>query len=159
MTIFENIHNVPSQAGNARRNYRGVSRLHDDIDRLFSGFFDTPAYAAVRENIMPSLDVTSDDKSYAMHLELPGISPDEVEIKVVEGVLTISGEKKKEIQENVTTHVQERVYGSFTRSLSLPEDADADAISATAKDGILTIAIPKKAPEQTKARTISIQKI
>lgn len=158
MTLFDNINNLPSHAGNMNRNYRGVSRLHDDIDRLFGGFFDTPTFAAVRDNIMPSLDVTSDDKSYAMHIELPGVSPEAVEIKVSDNTLIVSGEKKQEVMDKTNTHVQERTYGSFMRSMTLPDDADAENITATAKDGVLTITIQKKAPEESKTRTITVQK-
>ena len=79
-----------------------------------------------------------------------------VNIKLDDGVLTISGEKKEETTDDKTkSHVKERRFGSFMRSMTLPEDADAEHISASSKDGVLTISIPRKAPEKPQARTIT----
>ena len=112
--------------------YRGISQLHD---------------------------LTSDEKNYVMKVELPGVSPEDVDIKLDDGVLTISGEKKEETTDDKTkSHVKERRFGSFMRSMTLPEDADAEHISASSKDGVLTISIPRKAPEKPQARTITVQK-
>ena len=70
-----------------------------------------------------------------------------------------SGEKKEETTDDKTkSHVKERRFGSFMRSMTLPEDADAEHISASSKDGVLTISIPRKAPEKPQARTITVQK-
>ena len=145
-----------------RPRFYGVSRLHDDIDRLFEGFFGQPAAggakaeSAALADFLPGMDLASTDKAYAMHIELPGVAPENVSVKVEEGVLTVSGEKKEEKAEGERKHVAERVYGSFMRRLSLPDDADADAIKASFKDGVLTVEIPRRTPEKPKARAIEI---
>ena len=110
-------------------------------------------------DFLPDIDLTSDEKNYVMKVELPGVSPEDVDIKLDDGVLTISGEKKEESTDDKTkSHVKERRFGSFMRSMTLPEDADAEHISASSKDGVLTISIPRKAPEKPQARTITVQK-
>ena len=143
--------------------YRGISQLHDDIDRIFGGFMGRPENEPVAPDKMadflPDIDLTSDEKNYVMKVELPGASPEDVDIKLDDGVLTISGEKKEETTDDKTkSHVKERRFGSFMRSMTLPEDADAEHISASSKDGVLTISIPRKAPEKPQARTITVQK-
>ena len=137
---------LPTVAG-----MRGVNQLHDDIDRLFGGFFGRdflPDFFTRDEKaLMPQIDFKSDDKTYTMSVELPGVAPDE---------LTISGEKKEEVKEDGKTHVQERRYGSFMRSMTLPEDADCESIKAVTKNGVLTLEIARK-PE-SKAKSIEVQK-
>ncbi len=148
-----------------RDNYHGVSRLHDDIDRLFEGFFPArqaqgswPERQAAEADFAPRLDAYGDEEKYAIHIELPGVSPDEVKIRVDDSVLTVSGEKKAELPEQATLHLRERFYGAFSRSLTLPDDADADAIRAFAKDGVLSVEIPRKKPEAAKTRTIEVRR-
>ena len=104
------------------------------------------------------LDVTANEEAYFVHIELPGVSPEDVNIRVADNVLTISGEKKNEIREGVRIFVQERGYGTFSRALSLPEDADAERIRAFAKDGVLMVEIPRRKPEEVRTRTIEVQR-
>ncbi len=151
---------------NMRDNYQGVSRLHDDIDRLFGGNMypghwmrqNWPERVAEQPDITPQLDVTANGEAYFVHIELPGVSPEDVNIKVADNVLTISGEKKNETAEGVRVFVQERGYGTFSRALSLPEDADAERIRAFAKDGVLMVEIPRRKPEEARTRTIEVQR-
>ncbi len=149
----------------SRDKYNNVSRLHDEIDRLFGGFFPTgwmrtewPEKVPPVTDFIPALEVFSNEQSYILNIELPGVAADSVSIRVAENVLTISGEKKAAAVENATAHVQERSYGSFSRSLSLPDDADAENISAFAKDGVLRVEIPRRKPEAAKVRTIEVQR-
>ncbi len=157
MTTFMTERNIPARSGNA------VSRLHNDIDRLFGGFFTSPFMSDFFERgeagaMMPQMDLRSDDKGYTLSVELPGVQPEDVKIELDGGVLTLSGEKKEEIADGDRKHVQERRYGSFMRRFTLPEDADPDAVKATAKNGVLTLELPRRAGEASKARTIEIQK-
>ena len=144
-----------------KRDYSGLSRLHNELDRMFDNFF-SPAFFdrepfRFRGDFLPSLDVTSDDKAYVMKVELPGVAPEAVKLEVNDGVLTISGEKKEETKDEQTKEVRECSYGSFTRSMTLPEDADAEHITATSKNGILTVSIPRKAPDQSRVRKIEVR--
>ena len=150
---------------NMRDNYHGVSRLHDDIDRLFGGTMFPGSYRAAwpervtpEADFMPPVDVTSNETAYAMHIELPGVAPEDVNIRVAENVLTVSGEKKAQYEETGKLYVQERTYGSFARSMNLPEDADPESIRAFAKDGVLMVEIPRRKPEAARTRTIEVQR-
>ena len=171
MSIFSNNTMLPTLAG-----YRGISRLHDDIDRLFGGFFDRDwpvAPGTETKDLMPHLDFTSDEKAYTLAVELPGVEAEDVKIEVSGNELTISGEKREEVKNEVRgekgdvkdevrtgckTHVRERRYGSFMRSITLPDDADMDSVKAVARNGVLTLEIARKAPEGNKVRSIEIQK-
>lgn len=107
--------------------------------------------------ILPNLDLTSDEKSYALRIELPGVEPENVSVEVRENALIISGEKKRDnADEQKNQHVLERVYGSFQRVLALPEDADTQAVTASHKNGVLTVSIPRKVPAKAQARSIEI---
>ena len=146
---------------NGRNNY-AVSRIHDDIDTLFDravrGFF-TPAYAdTMAKMFSPNLDLHADEKQYTVALELPGVDPADVKITLDDGMLTISGEKKCIADEGEQKKLRHResVYGSFERAVSLPEDADAENITANAKNGVLTITIPRKVQTKPEARQITI---
>ncbi len=156
MSTFFDKTTLPTPAGLA-----GVSQLHDDIDRLFGGFFDRdfwPALAREGKDLLPQVDFKSDEKQYTLSVELPGVAPEEVKIEVTGRELTISGEKKEEVMDKARTHVQERRYGSFARTMTLPEDADADAIRAVAKNGVLTLEIARRMDEASKSRSIEVQK-
>ena len=90
-------------------------------------------------------------------MELPGVEPENVAVEVRENALVVSGEKKRDSEEeNKNQHVMERVYGSFQRVLALPDDADVDSIAATHKNGVLSVVIPRKAPAAAEAKTIEI---
>lgn len=138
-----------------------VSRLHTDIDRLFNGFFRAPVlsnfFQTSAGSLMPQMDFKSDDKGYTMTVELPGIEPEAVKIELTGTTLTISGEKKEEVADSDKKHVQERRYGSFSRSLTLPDDADTDHLKAIARNGVLTLTMPRKVEATQNTRTIDVQ--
>lgn len=93
----------------------------------------------------PPVDIVEEASAYELRAELPGFGPDEVEIEVDKGVLTISGERHREKEEEGKAYRRvERVYGRFTRSFSLPDSVDADAIAAEMKHGVLTMRLPKR---------------
>ena len=103
----------------------------------------------------PRVDVREEEARYVILADVPGVAPADIEISMDKGVLTIKGERKAEpTAENGTRTRVERSYGSFQRSFALPDSADADAITASGKHGVLEIAIPKKA--QAAPRKISI---
>ena len=158
-----------------------MTQLHDEIDRLFNGMFTgliapwdnfstdmLPAssrQALADVSISPRVELTSDDKAYTLTAELPGVDPADVKLEVHDNMLFMRGEKKREnaaapqkdggeAKAERRLHVTERAYGSFERAMSLPEDANAEAISACHKDGVLTVVIPRKAEESPKTRTI-----
>ena len=161
MAMLSRKNETSAQTPAMKRDYSGLSRLHNELDRMFDNFF-SPAFFdrepfRFRGDFLPSLDVTSDDKAYAMKVELPGVAPEAVKLEVNDGVLTISGEKKEATKDEQTKEVRECSYGSFTRSMTLPEDADAEHSTATSKNGILTVSIPRKAPDQSRVRKIEVR--
>jgi HSP20 family protein len=100
----------------------------------------------------PKLDVVREDGSLIVRADVPGIEPDEIEIEVSEGLLRISGEHEEAKEETEGEYVRrERRYGSFSRSLALPDGVDAKKIKAETRHGVLevTIPLPKEAPKET----------
>lgn len=107
----------------------------------------------------PSVDVAEEDKAYLVTAELPEVKKEDMKVTVENGVLTISGERKKEKEEKegVRYHRIERCYGSFLRSFTLPEDADPASVKATMKDGVLKIRIEKRPGIPPKAVPIATE--
>ncbi len=106
--------------------------------------------------LMPAMDVTESDDQYVITLEVPGVAKDDVTVEVHENLMTIRGEKKSEREEEQEkSRWVERRYGSFSRSFTLPSNADPERVKAAFKDGVLTIEITKA--EESKPKVISIK--
>lgn len=104
----------------------------------------------------PLVDITEDEKEYLIKAELPEVKKDDVKVSVQDGILTISGERKSEKEEkNKKFHRVEWAYGSFSRSFTLPEDADADKVAGDFKDGVLKVHVPKS--EKAKPKKIEVK--
>lgn len=139
---------------NALQNGRLVPRTYSD---LLDNFLKDSFFESRTGNFLPSADIAEDEKGYYLHLSLPGVNKEEVKIELNEGVLSISGEKQFKKEENGKKyHTVESAYGAFKRSFKLPEDANAEAIDAEYKDGILNITILKKEGKAVKS-TIQIK--
>jgi HSP20 family protein len=124
---------------------REIDRLFDDFSRGF------PTFSSGGGEMLPSVDVTENDKQIEITAELPGLEEKDVQVNLADNVLTIRGEKKAEKEEKDKTYrLVERNYGSFVRSLELPEGVNADAIKASINKGVLTVTVPKPAPAQAK---------
>lgn len=113
-------------------------------------------WLSARRGWLPALDVHENDDRYTVTVELPGMGKEDVIIECEEGMITIRGEKKSEREEKKEKpRFVERRYGAFSRSFSLPRDADADRIEAAFEKGVLTLTIPKS--EAAKPRTVAIR--
>jgi HSP20 family protein len=129
------------------------------VQSLFNTLFDSTTPngnrgLAVRRWV-PAMDVVQTDDHYVLRADLPGLSESDVNVEVDHNVLTISGERKSEHeQRNKSYYRVERASGSFSRSLTLPEGVDADAIEASFDNGVLEVRIPK--PEQPTPRKVQI---
>jgi HSP20 family protein len=128
--------------------------------RLFDELFRGPARGWPTQlragALVPAIDVSEDDRHYTITVELPGGRKEDLQIEVQHDTLTIRGEKKSEREEKKEQRrYVERSYGSFSRSFSLPADADAEHIDASFKDGVLTIRLPKT--EAAKPRAIAVK--
>ena len=127
---------------------REIDRLFDDFTR---GFPAMTAFGNSGSSLMPSIDVTETDKEIEITAELPGLEEKDVQINVADNLLTIRGEKKAEKEEKDKNYrLVERSYGSFERTLELPEGVNADAIKANIAKGVLKVTVPKPAPAQAK---------
>jgi HSP20 family protein len=105
---------------------------------------------------VPNVEVKENDKSYTVSAELPGLDEKDVKVTVEGDVLTLAGEKKVE-KTDEKTHFSERSYGSFTRSFTLPADADRNTISARFAKGVLTLEIAKSASAPAQGKQIEVK--
>ncbi|MCB1529489.1 MAG: Hsp20/alpha crystallin family protein [Rhodospirillales bacterium] len=163
MTLNEFIHwNRPSNVPVQRRSRFGHSlmSLQEDMDRLLHDFFggtSLPAWA--KEQAFPAVDIIEDGEIFKVKAELAGMNPDDVEISVTDGFLTLKGEKKEEKEEKDENYLRrETSYGSFQRTISLPETANCDKAEASFKNGVLSIEVPKKAGAIQKPKKLKIKK-
>jgi HSP20 family protein len=136
---------------------RELNSLQSEMNRLFNTVFDQPASASgnVMRRWMPAMDLVESADHFVLRADLPGMSEEDVNIEFEDGTLTVSGERKTEHEEEKEGyHRVERSFGAFSRSLTLPQGVDPEAVTASFDRGVLEIRIPK--PEQRKPRKISI---
>ena len=124
-----------------------------EIDRLNNMLTDF--YGGGR-SWMPAVDIfETNDSEYVVKAELPDVKREDIGVTFENGVLTLTGERKAEFDQNTGTyHRSERAYGRFSRSFTLPATVDANRIHAAYKDGVLTIRVPQR--EEAKPRQIAV---
>jgi HSP20 family protein len=138
---------------------REIGTIQNEMNRLFNSFFEAPTQGgngggALRRWI-PAMDLVETDDDFVLRADLPGLGEDDVNIELEDNVLTISGERKAEHEERKEGYYRvERSSGSFTRSLTLPEGVDPDAVKASFERGVLEVRVPK--PEAKKPRKVAI---
>ncbi|MBI3925310.1 MAG: Hsp20/alpha crystallin family protein [Armatimonadetes bacterium] len=138
----------------------GPLQLRHELDRMFRDFFREPWPTETfgGTTLSPRLNVAETDREYTIELELPGIRKEDVDISLQEGMLVIRGECKQEKEEEGRRfHRVERCYGSFSRSLSLPTDADPEKIQARMDNGILYVTLAKSKEAERKTRKINVK--
>jgi HSP20 family protein len=129
--------------------------LLENFSRDFS--WGPPATAGMA--MVPRVDVSETDTELKIEAELPGIDEKDVEVVLSDGRLTIKGEKKQEKEEKKKDyHLVERSYGSFTRSIALPFEADPNQVKASFAKGVLTVTVPKPPQVKAKQKKIAISK-
>ena len=103
----------------------------------------------------PAVDIKEENDKFILQADIPGVKPEDIEVNMEAGVLTVKGEKKTEAKTEKEGYKRvERTYGSFYRRFSLPDSADGEAISAKCKNGVLEIVIPKR--EAVKPKKIEV---
>lgn len=146
----------------------GFERFWSELEGLFDNFggrssrgmfpapssFDLSLPRLERWVSIPPVDVSKTEERYEITAELPGMAPTDVQVKLSDGVLTISGEKERR---DKNAYLCERRYGSFVRSFRLPDDIVADKIDARFANGVLSIAIPRQAKAQSKEEVIPVK--
>jgi HSP20 family protein len=137
---------------------RELIGIREEMNRLFDDFFT--GFPERRRGLLegewlPSVNISETDNSVVVTAELPGVKQEDVDITIVNDVLTLKGEKKEEKEEKKENyHRIERRFGSFQRTINLPTGVQADKAKATCKDGVLTITVPKS--EEARPKTIKI---
>ena len=140
--------------------WRGeMDRLRSGMERLYDRFFDLRPFRRFTDEgeWMPSVDFSETAKEIIVNAEIPGVEAKEIDVNLKGNVLTIKGERKRELEEKEENfHRIERSYGSFYRSLRLPSEVDGEKIKATYKEGVLRITMPKTKKEAGKKIEISL---
>src|SRR3954454_8577426 len=138
---------------------RELHSLQQEMNRLFGTFFDSPAGStpgSTQRRWIPAMDLVETDDSFVLRADLPGLTEQDVNLEFEDRVLTLSGERKAEHEDKGEGYYRlERASGAFSRSLTLPEGVDGDAITATFEHGVLEVRIPK--PQQPKPRRLEIR--
>ncbi|MDH3386588.1 MAG: Hsp20/alpha crystallin family protein [Gammaproteobacteria bacterium] len=144
--------------------HREMDRWFDDALRSFgmpSGYAGTglagPSTAELSGFFRPQIDVCGDDNCYEISLDVPGLTESDLTLQVRDDVLTIKGQKEERKEETGKQYYRvERSYGSFQRTLALPDDANADEIKAKLDKGVLRLVIPRRAGAEQDVKRISI---
>jgi len=137
--------------------FRDFEWMRRDMDRLWNSFFERGTLRSEEGGEwLPSLDVAETKNEIVVKAEVPGLEPKDIDISLSDGLLTINGEKKQEREEKEENyHLVERSYGSFARSIRLPNEVQSDKINASYKNGVLKIVLPKS--EEAKKKEIKIK--
>jgi HSP20 family protein len=135
---------------------RELSLLQGDVNRVFERFFGPQPAAATAGRWIPALDITEEGDRFLLHLDLPGMTEDDIELELEDRVLRISGERRdtRAGASDGGFRRLERTFGRFERTLTLPRGVDAEAIEATFEHGVLEIAVPK--PAEARPRRIAV---
>jgi len=130
--------------------------LRSEMDRLFDSFFREPFQSLDwtswgTENWSPAIDVAESDKELTVRAELPGIDPKDLDVTLSGNQLVLSGEKREETERKEKNFfLSETRYGSFRRTVTLPEGIDAEHVDAQYANGVLTLRLPKTAPAEVR---------
>lgn len=133
-------------------------RIRREMDRLWDSFLEGRPVRRTEDERewLPSVDVSETKNDLVIRAELPGLDSKDIDISMNNGFLTIKGEKKNEKEEkDENYHLIERSYGSFIRSIRLPREVQSDKITASFKNGVLKITLPKS--EEAKKKEIKIK--
>lgn len=134
--------------------FRELTALQTEVNRLFSRLGGD---VAERQSWTPAIDVIEKDDAITLKAELAGMDPKDISIEVQDNVLTVSGERhfKEEVKEDKYYRIERR-YGSFSRSLALPQTVDEDKIEAKYESGVLEITVPKAETAKPKKITVAV---
>ena len=135
--------------------FRGATSLQDQVNRLFSNVLERKGEESSLTAWAPSVDIYETEHELVVKADLPDVDPKDLDIRVENNVLTIRGERKFEKKVNEDNYLRvERAYGTFSRSFTLANSVNADAIKAEYQNGVLTLTIPKR--EEAKPKQIKV---
>jgi HSP20 family protein len=135
--------------------FRGISNLQNQFNRLFNESFRNQAEESALTTWAPAVDIYETPNELVVKADLPDVNEKEIDVRVENNLLTIRGERnfEKSVSEENYLRV-ERTYGAFSRSFSLPNTVNAEAIGAEYKNGVLTVSLPKR--EESKPRQVKV---
>ncbi|SRR5579862_8294684 len=137
--------------------FREFTTLQDRMNRLFRDSFGEDRDALATTTFAPAVDVYEDEHNVTLKIEVPGIDEKDIDVRVENHTLTISGERKFEKEEKEENYRRvERQYGSFTRSFTLPNTVDTENVTANYDKGILNIKLAKKAEAKPKQIKVNV---
>ncbi len=165
---------VPAKVDEKSRapaSWHPMETLRREVDRLFEdfgvpgpwrsrrGLLEDPFFRrSMAAGMSPAVDIVEKDKTYEVTADVPGFDEKNIEVKVVNGSLSIKGERKSEKEEKKKDYyLSEREFGSFERSFPMPEGVDREKIEASVKKGVLTVTLPKTAEALTPAKKIEVK--
>ena len=133
--------------------------LRDEMDKMFEEFFEKVRFPSAREHSWtPALDVYDTKKEVIVTVDVPGVDPKDVAVSIMEGSLTIKGERKKEADlKDEELYRAEREFGAFQRMVQLPAEVSPDKAKASYANGVLKIVIPKAQKSAPKEVKVDIQ--
>jgi HSP20 family protein len=140
--------------------FRELEHMQSRLNRLFG---DAPSQRAGEEDMMsfsgwsPAVDVQETDKEYVIKADLPDVKKEDVKVELLDGALTIEGERQQEKEEKGKKfHKIEREYGKFLRRFALPNEVDASKVQAEFKNGVLNVHLPKSITAKPKAVAVKV---
>ena len=140
--------------------FRELEDVSSRLNRIFGrtlGRMGSNSEMLAMADWTPSADISETNTAYLIKAEIPGVKKEDVKVSILDGMLTIQGERKMEKEEkDKKFHRIERSYGSFMRSFRLPEDADESAVKAEFKDGMLNVTLTKSAKAKPKSVNVSV---
>ena len=135
--------------------FRGAATLQEQVSRLFGSVLERSGEESNLTSWAPAVDIYETEHELVVKADLPEIDPKDLDIRVENNILTICGERKFEKKVNEDNYLRvERAYGSFSRSFSLANTVNAEAIKADYQNGVLTLTIPKR--EEAKPKQIKV---
>jgi HSP20 family protein len=135
--------------------FRGATTLQDQINRAFNDVFDRTGEESSLTAWAPAVDIYETEQELVVKADLPEVDPKDLDIRVENNILTIRGERKFEKKVNEDNYLRiERSYGSFSRSFTLANTVNSEAIKAAYENGVLTLSIPKR--EEAKPKQIKV---
>ncbi len=156
----------------AMQAWRPFESLRREVDRLFEDFTLNPFRLPLRRPAfdlepfwqpdswvaMPAMDLVERHEDFEMTAELPGLDEKNIEVNVANGVLTVKGQKEEDkVEKKEDFHLRERRFGSFSRSVRVPDTVDPDKIDASFKNGVLKVTLPKKPEAQKPVKKIEVK--
>ena len=163
---------APPSAAQAMQAWRPFETMRRDIDRLFEDFALNPFRLPLRRPAFdlepfwqpdswvaqPPMDLVERDNAFELTAEMPGLDEKNIEVNVANGVLTVKGQKEEDkVEKKADFHLRERRFGSFARSVRIPETVDADRIEAAFRNGVLKVTLPKKPEAQKPVKKIEVK--